>query len=117
MHKCDFCNSAFGDRVCYFCNKTCCTNCMIDDRTRCKDCYINKRRLHWKKLVKKNKFILIFVGFLWFYAVFPGPFLPGLDTEFYTITVIAAILIMIPICLAMFFWSMNPPTSDVKRKR
>jgi len=63
VYKCDFCGSAFGDRICYFCEKNCCTSCMIDDRTRCKNCFIYKRRLGWKKLVKKNKVILIFVGF------------------------------------------------------
>ena len=90
---------------------------MVDDRTRCKECYIKKRRLGWKKLVKKNRLVLIFVGFLWFYAVYPGPFLPGLDPTFYTITLVAALLIMIPVCLALFFWSLNPPTSDVRKRR
>ncbi|MEK0352175.1 MAG: hypothetical protein QQN57_04735 [Nitrosopumilus sp.] len=33
MYKCDFCGSAFGDRICYFCEKNCCTSCMTDDRT------------------------------------------------------------------------------------
>jgi len=89
---------------------------MIDDKTRCKECYINKRRLSIKKLIKKNKLILVFIGFLWLYAVFPGPFIPGLDPTFYSITLIAAILIMIPICLALFFWSLNPPKSDLKKK-
>jgi len=90
---------------------------MIDDRTRCKECYIKKRRLGWKKLVKKNRLVLGFVACLWFYAVYPGPFLPGLDPMFYTITVVAAVLIMIPVCLAMFFWSLNPPASDVKKRK
>ncbi|HSB83204.1 MAG TPA: hypothetical protein VLD64_01790 [Nitrosarchaeum sp.] len=90
---------------------------MVDDRTRCKDCYIQKRSLGWKKLLKKNKPILIFVGFLWLYAVFPGPFLPGLDPTFYTISLIAALLIMIPVCLALFFWSLNPPKSDLKSRK
>lgn len=90
---------------------------MTDDRTRCKECYIYKRRLGWKKLVRKNKVVLIFAGFLWFYAVYPGPFLPGLDPGFYTITLVAAVLIMIPVGLAMFFWSLNPPTSDVRKRR
>ena len=76
---------------------------MTDDRTRCKECYINKQRLGWKKLASKNKLVLIFAGFLWFYAVYPGPFLPGLDPGFYMVTVIAAVLIMVPIGLAMFF--------------
>jgi len=89
---------------------------MVDDKTRCKECYINKRRLSIKKLIKKNKLILVFIGFLWLYAVFPGPFIPGLDPTFYSITLIAAILIMIPICLALFFWSLNPPKSDLKKK-
>ena len=35
---------------------------MTDDRTRCKQCYIHKSRLGWKKLVKKNKVVLIFVA-------------------------------------------------------
>ena len=90
---------------------------MIDDRTRCKECYIRKKRLGWKKLVKRNKKILVFVGLLWLYAVWPGPFIPGLDHTFYTITLVAALLIMIPVCLALFFWSLNPPTSDVKRRK
>ncbi|WP_420545716.1 hypothetical protein [Nitrosopumilus sp.] len=90
---------------------------MTDDRTRCKDCYIKKNRLGWKKLVKKNKVVLIFVAFLWLYAVFPGPFLPGLDPTFYTISLVAALLIMIPVGLAFFFWSLNPPTSDARKKR
>ena len=81
MHKCDFCGSLFGDRICYFCDKTCCTNCMTDDRTRCKECYIKKRRLGWKKLLKRNKVVLIFVGLLWLYAVFPGPFFPEIAID------------------------------------
>ncbi|MDH3313581.1 MAG: hypothetical protein OEM28_10610 [Nitrosopumilus sp.] len=90
---------------------------MVDDRTRCKDCYIQKRHLGWKKLIKKNKVILIFVAFLWLYAVFPGPFIPGLDPTFYTISIVAALLIMIPIGFTLFFWSLNPPTSDVKKRK
>ena len=90
---------------------------MTDDKTRCKDCYIKKRKLGWRKLVKKNKLVLVFVSFLWFYVVYPGPFIPGLDPMFYTITLVAAILIMIPVCLALFFWSLNPPASDVKKRK
>ena len=117
VYKCDFCGSAFGDRICYFCEKNCCTSCMTDDRTRCKNCYIYKRRLGWRRLVKKNKVVLIFVGFLWLYAVFPGPLIPGLDPGFYAISIVAAVLIMIPIGLALFFWSLNPPASDVRKRK
>ena len=84
--------------------------------TRCKQCHTHKRRLGWKRLVKKNKIILIFAGFLWIYAVFSGPLIPVLDPGFYAISIVAAILIMIPIGLAMFFWSLNPPASDVKKE-
>ena len=90
---------------------------MTDDRTRCKDCYIQKRRLGWRKLIKKNRVVLIFIVFLWLYAVFPGPLIPGLDPGFYTISLVAALLIMIPVGLVLFFWSLNPPTSDVKKRR
>ena len=74
---------------------------MIDQDA--KNAISKKRRLGWKKLLKKNKLVLVFVSFLWFYAVYPGPFLPGLDPMFYTITLVALLLIMIPICLALFF--------------
>ena len=47
---------------------------------------------------------------------FRGRFLPGLDPTFYTISLVAAALIMIPICLALFFWSLNPPNSDIGRR-
>ena len=117
MTECDFCSSAFGDRSCYFCGKNCCTSCMTDDRSRCKRCYVDRRRLGWKQIVRRNKLVFIFAGFLWFYAVFPGPFLPGLDPTFYTISVVAAVLIMIPICMALFFWSLNPPASDLGRRK
>lgn len=117
MHSCDFCGSAFGDRICYFCEKGCCTNCMTDDRTRCKKCFIQKKRLGVKKLLKKNKIVIIFIGFLWLYAVFPGPFFPGINPMFYTISVVALLLIMIPVCLALFFWSLNPPNSDLKKRK
>ena len=117
VNRCNYCNSVFGDRICYFCSNRCCTSCMTDDKSRCKKCYINKRRLNVKEILKKNKLILIFAGFLWLYAVFPGPLIPGLDPTFYTISVVAAILIMIPLGLAMFFWSLNPPTSDTRRRR
>ncbi|EGG43076.1 hypothetical protein Nlim_0031 [Candidatus Nitrosarchaeum limnium SFB1] len=90
---------------------------MVDDRTRCKDCYIQKRKLGWKKLIKKNKLVLIFVGLLWLYAVFPGPFIPGLNPTFYTISLVTALLIMIPVCMALFFWSLNPPKSDLKNRK
>jgi len=117
VFKCDYCGSSFGDRACYFCERDCCTSCMTDDRTRCKECYITKKRLGWRKLVRKNRVVLIFVAFLWLYAVFPGPFIPGLDPMFYTISIVAAVLIMIPICFALFFWSLNPPKSDLKKKK
>lgn len=90
---------------------------MTDDRTRCKECYIKKRKLGVKKLLKRNKVVLLFVGILWLYAVYPGPFIPGLDPTFYAITLVAAILIMIPICLALFFWSLNPPKSDLRKNK
>ncbi|KAF6247289.1 hypothetical protein C6990_02085 [Nitrosopumilus sp. b3] len=90
---------------------------MVDDRTRCKDCYIQKRRLGWKEVIKKNKIVLVFIGILWLYAVFPGPLIPGLDPTFYTISLVAALLIMIPIGFALFFWSLNPPKSDVKKRK
>jgi hypothetical protein len=90
---------------------------MVDDRSRCKECYIHKRKLTPKQLIRKNKFVFVFIGFLWFYAVFPGPFLPGLDPGFYKISVVAAVLIMIPIGFAMFFWSLNPPKSDIKKRK
>ncbi len=89
---------------------------MVDDRTRCKDCYIKKRRLGIKKLLKRNKILLGFVAFLWFYAVYPGPFLPGIDPSYYTVTLIAAVLIMIPVGFMLFFWSLNPPVSDIRKK-
>lgn len=117
MYNCSFCGSAFGDRICYFCERSCCTSCMTDDRTRCKECFIKKRRLGTKKLIKKNKVLLIFIGFLWLYAIFPGPFFPGLDPTFYTISVVAAVLIMIPVGFALFFWSLNPPKSDIKKRK
>lgn len=116
MRRCGFCGSAFGDRECYFCETRCCTSCMTDDRSRCKRCYIDKKRLGWKKILKRNRMVLAFVGLLWLYAVFPGPFLPGLDPGFYSVTVIAAVLIMIPVGLALFFWSLNPPSSDLRKR-
>ncbi len=114
MGICEFCDSKFGDRKCYFCQKRVCTSCMTDDRTRCKRCYVSKKRLSWKEIIKKNKIIVGFVVFIWFYAVFPGPLIPGLHEGYYVVFVIAAIVCMIPLCLMMFFWSINPPASDVK---
>ncbi len=86
---------------------------MTDDRTRCKKCYIDKRKLGLKSIIKKNKIIVGFVAFVWFYAVFPGPLIPGLHQGYYVVFVIAAIVCMIPLCLMMFFWSRSPPASDV----
>ncbi len=86
---------------------------MTDDRTRCKRCYINKTKIGWKLILKRNKMIWGFLVFIWFYAVFPGPFIPGLHSGYYVVFVIAAVLCMIPLGLMMFFWSKNPPSSDV----
>jgi uncharacterized membrane protein len=86
---------------------------MTDDRTRCKKCYIDKKKLGWKTLIKRNKIVFGFVGFVWFYAVFPGPLIPGLHQGYYLIFVITGIVCMIPLCLMMFFWSRYPPASDV----
>lgn len=117
MHSCYSCGSSLADRKCYFCEKYCCTTCMTDDRTRCKQCYIKKQKLSWKKILKRNKILLVAIGGLWFYAVYPGPFFPGIDPSYYYVTLIAAILIMIPVGLAMFFWSLNPPASDLKKEK
>lgn len=116
MRQCGFCGSAFADRLCYFCETACCTSCMTDDRTRCRRCHAGGRRLGWKKILKRNKAVLGFVAFLWLYAVFPGPFLPGLDPDFYLVSLLAAVLIMIPVGLALFFWSLNPPSSDLNKR-
>ncbi|EPA04982.1 hypothetical protein [Candidatus Nitrosarchaeum limnium] len=70
-----------------------------------------------EEITQKNKLVLIFVGLLWLYAVFPGPFIPGLDPTFYTISLVAALLIMIPVCMALFFWSLNPPKSDLRNRK
>ena len=51
------------------------------------------------------------------YTVYPGPFIPGFDPMFYWISLVAAILIMIPICLMLFFWSLNPPAVDIKKTK
>lgn len=117
MKECQFCGSAFGERKCYFCGQICCTSCMIDDHSRCKQCFIQKRKLRFTQILKKNKILLGFIGFLWFYTVYPGPFIPGFDPMFYWISLVAAILIMIPICLMLFFWSLNPPTSDIRKTK
>jgi hypothetical protein len=85
---------------------------MTDDRSRCKRCYINKRKLGWK-IFKRNKVLLGFIAFVWAYAVFPIPLIPGLDPTFYWITFAAALLFMIPVGFMIFFWSRNPPASDV----
>lgn len=114
MQKCSFCGSQFGDHRCYFCGKNCCTSCMTDDKSRCKNCYIKKRTLGWN-VIKKNKIIIAFIAFLWIYAVFPGPFLPGLGSTFYWATLIAAILFTIPLGFMLFFWSRTPPSSDIKK--
>jgi hypothetical protein len=86
---------------------------MTDDRSRCKRCFIDKKKLGWKETIKRNKIIVGFVAFIWFYAVFPGPLIPGLHQGYYVVFVIAAIVCMIPLGLALFFWSRNPPSSDV----
>ena len=86
---------------------------MTDDRTRCKRCFITKRRLGWR-ILKRNKILLGFIAFVWAYTVFPIPLIPGIDPTFYWISLGAAVLIMIPVCLAMFFWSLEPPKSDLK---
>jgi len=89
---------------------------MIDDRSRCKSCFIQKKRLGWKKILKRNKLLLGFIAFIWFYAVFPGPFFPDMEPTFYAASLIAAILFMIPVGLMLFFWSLNPPRSDLKKR-
>ena len=89
---------------------------MVDDRSRCKTCFIQKRRMGVKKLLKRNKVMLGFIAFLWLFAVFPGPFIPGLDPAYVTATLIAAVLFMIPIGFMLFFWSLNPPTSDLRKR-
>jgi len=116
MQSCEFCGSKFGDYKCYFCEKLCCTSCLVDDKSRCKKCFLDKRKLGVFRVIKKNKIILGFIAFVWFYAVYPGPFIPGLDPTFYWVTLIAAILFMIPAGFMLFFWSRNPPASDIKRR-
>ena len=51
-------------------------------------CYIHKRKLGIKKLLKRNKLVLGLIGFLWFYAVFPGPIFPGIDPSYFYTTLI-----------------------------
>ena len=79
MKECDFCGSKFAERKCYFCEKRCCTSCMTDDKSRCKQCYIQKRKLGWK-VIKKNKTAILLLPEISltpqiagrFKSVFPG---------------------------------------------
>ncbi len=80
---------------------------MSDDKTRCKQCHTSSCKLGCKKLLKKNKWIVVFVAFLWLYAVFPDPFMPRLDPTFYTISIVAAVLIIIPVGPGMNGAGMN----------
>jgi hypothetical protein len=86
---------------------------MTDDRTRCKRCFVDKKKLGLKAIIKKNKIVVGFVVFIWAYAVFPGPLIPGLHQGYYVVFVIVAVVCMIPLGLALFFWSRNPPASYV----
>lgn len=89
---------------------------MTDDKSRCKKCFLGRKKIGFVRILKKNKIILGFIAFVWLYAVYPGPFIPGLDPTFYWITLATAILFMIPVGLMLYFWSRNPPASDIKRK-
>ena len=57
-----------------------------------------------------------FIEFICIYAVFPGPIFPDMPSTYYTASLMAAILFMIPIGLMLFFWSLNPPRSDIKKR-
>ena len=56
---------------------------MVDDKSRCKKCFFDRKKLGIFRVIKKNKILLGFIAFVWFYAVYPGPFIPGLDPTFY----------------------------------
>jgi len=55
--------------------------------------------------------------FLRVYPIFLGPFFSRLYSTVYIITLVAAVLIMVPIGFASFFWQLDNHKSDVKKKK
>lgn len=85
---------------------------MISEEIKCIKCR-NKSTVPLKQFVRRNMILIIFLGTIWIYTVYPYPFLIalGFNMDFSAIlpVLIATIVLAIPFIIMLRVWQKRPP--------
>ncbi len=110
---CEICGSRFGEFICPYCNKTACSSCLVEDKSRCIKCGRLKKPAI--RFIRRNSpFILLFVGFWFFTAgVYPFPYFlaigKSLNPAIMEPILIATGVMIIPFTFLVIAWKKRPP--------
>ncbi len=110
--NCEICGSRFGEFICPYCDKTVCSSCLIQDKSRCLKCGRLKKPA--SRFIRRNLlFILLFVGFWFFTAgVYPFPYFmaigKALNPSIMEPILIATGVMAIPFTFLIIAWKKRP---------
>lgn len=85
---------------------------MVDEGLKCVKC-VNRNSVPLKQFIKRNKFLIISIGAIWVYTVYPFPFLVALgfnvDISAVQAVLIATVVLTIPFLFLLKAWQKRPP--------
>ncbi len=109
---CEICGSRFAENKCAYCGKSVCSSCMVSEGIKCIKCR-DKKSIPLKRFVRRNIILIVFLGTIWIYTIYPFPFLLALgfnvDMSAYLPVLIATIVLAIPFIMMLRVWQKRPP--------
>ena len=112
MTGCSVCGGRFAEHKCGFCGRAACSSCMHVEMGKCIKCE-GKKTVPWRRFVRQNLILIIFMSTIWIYTVYPWPFLYafGFNVDMSAIQpiMIATIVLAIPFLFMLKAWKAKPP--------
>ena len=85
---------------------------MVSDGVKCIRCK-DRKAVPLKQFVRRNIILLIFLGTIWIYTVYPFPFFYALgfniDVSAILPVLITTIVLAIPFIIMLIMWQKRPP--------
>lgn len=112
MPGCAICGGRFAEHKCTYCCRSVCSSCMNVENNKCLKCR-NITAIPLRQFVRRNLILIIFLGTVWIYTVYPFPFLYALgfelDMSALQPILIATVVLAIPFIFMLRTWQKKPP--------
>ncbi len=112
MPGCTICGGRFAEHTCAFCGRQACSSCLDVEVRKCIKCN-NRTTVPLARFVRQNMILVVFLGLIWIFVVYPFPFLSSLgyeiDISVMQPVLIATLVIVIPFIFMFKAWQKRPP--------